>query len=267
MKYLKITSASNPVIKDTIRIKKKTSGYEAFLIEGGHLIEMALASPGVEIKRVFFTERFASGKENQPALRNMAKKTAHLIETSEQIMSRLSDTEMSQGIAAVVSYRQFDIEEIKFKGVPFLIICDGIQDPGNLGTIIRAADAAGVDAVINLPGTCNIFNLKAVRATAGSLFNIPVVTLETDAILNYLGKNRIKLCVADVRAETSLYETDLRQPVAIAFGNEAQGASETLLRKADLSVKIPIIGKAESLNVASAASICIYEALRQRSYS
>ncbi|MBI3592373.1 MAG: RNA methyltransferase [Nitrospirae bacterium] len=118
-----------------------------------------------------------------------------------------------------------------------------------------------------LPGTCDLFSPKAIRATAGSLFNIPVVCSEPDALTDYLESHKIKLYAADVHAQASLYESDLRQPVAIVFGNEAHGVSKPLLQKADSLLKIPIIGKAESLNVAMSASICLYEAVRQRGFS
>ena len=262
MKFSKITSLSNPLIKDAVRIRKKHDGH-AFLVEGPHLIEMAAASSDVEIKRIFFTEIYASRGEGQALLESIK---SDLVEVTDQILSKLADTETPQGIVAIASYRPFDISRITFKDMPLLIVCDGIQDPGNLGTIIRVSDAVNADAVVILPGTCDAFNSKAVRATAGSLFNIPVVYTETDALVKHLRSKHIKLYVADVHSDKSLYEADFKQPVAIALGNEAHGVSEGISKNADSLIKIPIIGKAESLNVATAASVCLYEALRQRSF-
>lgn len=267
MKFIEITSPANPIIKEALKIKEKHARYrhEAFLIEGPHLMEMAAASPDVEIKRVFFTEEFSAKREGQSLLRQAAKKEAQLIETSGHILSKLTDTETPQGVIAVVSYKIINLDEISFKNIPFLVVCDGIQDPGNLGTIIRASDAAGADAVIILPGTCDAFMPKTIRATAGSLFNIPVVYSEPNTLFGYLDSKDIALHATDVHAKMSIYESDLKYPVAIAFGNEAHGVSEALLKRAK-GLKIPILGKAESLNVAMAASVCLYEVVRQRLY-
>ena len=262
MKFSKITSLSNPLIKDAVRIRKKHDGH-AFLVEGPHLIEMAAASSDVEIKRIFFTEIYASRGEGQALLESIK---SDLVEVTDQILSKLEDTETPQGIIAIASYRPVDISSITFKNIPLLVVCDGIQDPGNLGTIIRVSDAVNADAVVILPGTCDAFNSKTVRATAGSLFNVPVVYSEMGPLVKYLRSKHIKLYVSDVHSETSLYETDFKQPAAIALGNEAHGVSEGISKNADSLIKIPIIGKAESLNVATAASVCLYEALRQRNF-
>lgn len=275
MKYIKITSTSNPIIKEALKIKERHARYrhEAFLIEGPHLIEMAFASPDVEIKRMFFTEDFAFKKEGQRILRQIGSKVKGqgskdiFVQVSEQVLHKLTDTETPQGIIATVSYKPIDLDKIVFKGIPFIVVCDGIQDPGNLGTIIRASDAAGADTVVILPGTCDVFMQKTIRATAGSLFNIPTIYSEPEILFDYLDSKNIALYATDVHAQVSIYESDFKQPVAIAFGNEAQGISEYLLKMANKLVKIPIIGKAESLNVAMAASVCLYEAVRQRGYS
>ncbi len=267
MRFIEITSPANPIIKEALKIKEKHARYrhEVFLIEGPHLMEMAAASPAVDIKRVFFTEDFSTKKEGQRFLRQLSKKEVQLIETSGHILSKLTDTETPQGIVAIVSCKAIVLAEISFKGIPFIVVCDGIQDPGNLGTIIRASDAAGADAVVILPGTCDAFMQKTIRATAGSLFNMPIVYSEPEALFNYLDSKSIALYAADVRAQVSIYESDLKQPAAIAFGNEAHGVSELLLKRAK-GLKIPILGKAESLNVAMAASVCLYEIVRQRMF-
>lgn len=264
----KIINLANPTIKEAIRIKEKHNKYrhKAFLIEGPHLVELALTSADIVIKRVFFTESFASKKDGEKLLRQIIKNGLQLIEVSRQILSRLTDTESPQGIAAIVSYKQVDLQEITFRDIPMLVVCDGIQDPGNLGAIIRVSDAAGADAVILLPETCNVFIQKTIRATAGSLLNIPIVRSKPEALLQYLNSRNISLHVTDVHAQISIYESNLKQPAAIAFGSETQGVSKDLLKRADNLLRIPIIGKAESLNVATAVSVCLYEVVRQREW-
>lgn len=262
-----ITSPANPIIKEALKLKEKRAKYrhEAFLTEGPHLIEMAMSSSFVEIKRIFFTERFTAKKEGQRLIRQIGSRGKDIFQVSEQVLRKLADTETPQGIAAVVSYKAIDLDEIDFKAAPFLVVCDGIQDPGNLGTIIRASDASGADAVIVLPGTCDAFMSKTIRATAGSLFNIPTIYSKPEILLDCLDSKNIALYATDVHAQVSIYESDFKSPIAIVFGNEAHGVSELLLKRAR-GVKIPIAGKAESLNVAMAASICLYEVVRQRLY-
>ncbi|MEJ2695301.1 MAG: RNA methyltransferase [Candidatus Sulfobium sp.] len=153
---------------------------------------------------------------------------------------------------------------MKTSGPPMVVVLDGIKDPGNLGTIIRTSDAAGAHAVVLLPGTCDPFMPKPLRASAGSVFNIPVVETEIAPLMKWMKERSIKMTVTSPDATDILYDADLTYPGAFAFGNEAHGVSRELKEEADLTVKIPIYGGAESLNVASSAAICLYEAVRQR---
>ena len=262
MGHKKITSIANPYIKEAIKVReRKIAGLHDMLIEGPHLIEMALASRA-DIRKVFFTDRYQS--KSAGLFKQLSRTRAELIETTEHVLMRLSDTEAPQGIAAIASLTFYDLGELALNVNPLVVICDGIQDPGNLGTVIRTADAAGADAVIILPGTCDPLHPKVVRATAGSVFTIPLVFAESGVVVQWLKEKAITLFVTDVNALVSIYEADLRKPLAFALGNEARGVSESLRRVGEVFVKIPILGRAESLNVATPAAICLYEAIRQR---
>lgn len=271
MEFTKIASPANPLVRELVRVKQKPGRHKTFLIEGPHLIEMAAASPHVKLRTLLFTGEFITKGQGRRFVQAMKERSdaspRSFFEISNAVLAKLADTETPQGIVAVASYSPVNFEEITCKAAPFLVICDGVQDPGNLGTIVRVADASGADAVIILPGTCTIFNPKVVRSTAGSLFNVPIVHSGHDALAGYLEAGGISLYVTDVRAETSLYETDLRGPVALAFGSEGSGASAALLDRARALINIPIVGRAESLNVATAASVCLYEVVRQRMFS
>lgn len=260
MRHIKITSLSSPLIKEAIKEKKKRQ-QSNILIEGLHLLEMAIAA-GAEVKRVFFTESFKS--KNEKFLRQLSGKAPDLIETTDDILSRLSDTETPQGIVAIASYKPFQFHELKLKTIPLIVVADGIQDPGNLGSIIRTSDAAGADAVIILQDTCDAFMPKVIRSTAGSIFNIPIVYSNGDDLIRWLKVKQISLFVTDITASETVYEADFKRPLAFVFGNEAHGASEGIKHKATAILNIPILGRAESLNVASSAAICLYEAVRQR---
>jgi TrmH family RNA methyltransferase len=262
MKAKRIESTSNPAIKEALEVGKKRSrhGSDAFLIEGPHLLEAALtAGDRTHIRRVFFTDRF---REREPRLyKRILKSGAELIEVKEHVMKKLSSTEAPQGVAALASCRQPGPDSVDLKGI--VAVSDGIQDPGNLGAIIRTADAVGAKAVVLLPGSCDPFSGKALRASAGSAFNIPILYVDRDALVAMLKRRKIPLAVTTPEARTSIFRADLGPPVALAFGNEAGGISAELKEAARLNLRIPIEGRAESLNVASAAAVCLYEALRR----
>lgn len=260
MRYKKITSTSSPLVKELLKEKKERKGNK-LIIEGHRLFEMALAS-GADIGRVLFTENYRS--KNEDFLRQASKYAAELIETTEQILSKIAETETPQGIVAAVSYKRRELGELSLTPNPLIVVCDGIQDPGNVGALIRTADAANADALITLPGTCDPLIPKAVRATAGSIFNIPVVTSGPEQLVEWLRKKSIGIIVAEAHASRTIYDTDLRKPVALIFGNEASGVSDYLKGNSDMDVSIPIPGRAESLNVAASAAISLFEAVRQR---
>lgn len=263
MKILKITSASNPAVKEAMRLRERQSKDGAFLIEGPHLLQMALSSR-CDVREIFFTESFGTKKEGRRLIRDAQAKGIRLLETDESVISKLSDAVTSQGVAAVVSMQPYVIDEIKLSNLPLIVVCDAIQDPGNIGTIIRTADAVSADAVVLLEGCCNPFNPKAVRSTAGSIFNIPVAITSCERLLQYLKSKNISLYASASEGSKLLFDADLNCASALAFGSEAHGLRPEIMASAKHSISIPIIGRAESLNVASAAAVCLYEAFRQR---
>jgi len=265
MQTKKITSVSNPKIRQALDLKEKRNKHHhiEFLIEGPHLIEMAIGS-GCTIKDVFVSSSFLVKKDGQKLPRDISKITKDIFEVPDHLLNKLAGTETPQGIVAAVSYKPLSLENLLLKDSGLLVVIDGIQDPGNLGTIIRTSDAAGADAVLILPGTCDAFTPKVIRSTAGSIFNIQVVHTTPEELLGWVLQKNIKLFVASADAENSVYKTDLKVSLAFVFGNEAHGVSKKLRESTDMFLKIPIPGKAESLNVAVSAAICLYEAVRQR---
>ncbi len=268
MIHKKISSLSNPLVGKAVdvRLGRLGPGENSLLAEGPHLVGMA-ASSGASFEEIFLTEGFIKTEEGSALLDRLVRvqpPAKVVVEVTDRVLARISDTEAPQGIIALVSYESGSLHDLRLKDTPLITACDGIQDPGNVGTIIRVADAAGADAVVVLPGSCNPFSPKVVRATAGSIFNIPVIKADHSDFIYFLTSRNINLIVTDIRAQKTLYQSDLTGPSAFAFGNEARGISEALAARADESVRIPIPGKAESLNVAVASAVCLYEALRQR---
>jgi TrmH family RNA methyltransferase len=265
--HKKISSMENHFVRRAVEVRnRRRGGQDYFLAEGPHLVEMAAAS-SAQIEEVFFTADFARtahGEHILTQLSRMQSPPRTFLEVTANVLSKISDTETPQGMIAIIARRRTSIIEIKSKRNPLITICDGVADPGNLGTIIRVSDAAGADAVVVMQGSCDPFSPKAVRATAGSIFNLPVISTDYPELIGYLADEKIDLIVTNAKSENSLYGSNLKRPVALAFGNEARGVSEAISSGATAAVGIPILGKAESLNVAVAASICLYEAVRQR---
>lgn len=265
MNFKIITSMSNAHVREALAIvhRRHQDRLTAFIIEGPHLIEMAIASNRT-ITKILVTASFLTGKEARGLLRKIRRHETPIFEVTEDILRRISDTETPQGIVAVVTSESVLINDIVIRGVPLVTVLDGVQDPGNLGTIIRTSDAVGTDAVVLLPGTCDAYMPKTLRSTAGSIFNVPVVAADMKRLLAWVQRKQMTLITTSVDAPLSVFETDLTGPAALVFGNESHGISAELKEAADLVMRIPIPGKAESLNVSSSAAVCLYEALRQR---
>jgi TrmH family RNA methyltransferase len=177
------------------------------------------------------------------------------------VIEKLSETQTPQGIVAVVHQLHIDLEDLIEAKPKLVVLLDRIQDPGNAGTILRAADAAGCDGVVFSPGSVDVYNGKVVRSTAGSLLHVPVV-LGTDlgSAIKELQNIGMQVFLADVDGESlpQIQPEVLGQPTVWIFGNEANGADPALRSQVDKVVSIPIYGSAESLNLATAASICLY---------
>lgn len=233
------------------------------LVEGAHLVAEAVSS-GFPIDKLFVSKSFLALHDNRELLSSLAAGPVTLIETSDRIMSLLSDTKSPQGVVGIVSFVPLPLRRLAIGEAPLIVIADGIQDPGNLGAIIRVCDAAAADAVIATPGTCNPLASKVLRATAGSIFHTPLVYSNHVDLSLFLAEAGIPLYATDARSPLSLFECDLRQGFALALGNESRGVSEIIRNRAARTVAIPIAGRAESINVAMAASVCLYEAMRQR---
>lgn len=261
MKRRKIESTQNPVIKEALAVREMRSRFrgEAFIIEGVNLLEGALKAGA--LRRVFYTEGF--GKRHAPLMKSLSSGEIELFEVTERIIARLTETETPQGVAAVSSVKAASLDEVGLKGI--LVVIDGLQDPGNLGAIIRTSDAVSAEAVVLLAGTCDAFMGKTLRASSGSVFNIPIVYEERTALIKALKGKGVRVAATTLDAKQSLFDADLRSPLAFVFGNETSGVSAELREAAAIRLRIPIPGRAESLNVAAAAAVCLYEALRQQS--
>ncbi|HWC96516.1 MAG TPA: RNA methyltransferase [Candidatus Sulfopaludibacter sp.] len=259
-----ITSAANPLLKDVRRAIARGGLTEDgwCVAESFHLLEEALRSD-CAVKMVLAGESVLSAAEAH--VRRLAG--IKIIMVPDALMQSISGTENSQGVMALVQPREWKLEQL-FRGCPLVVVLDGLQDPGNAGAILRAAEAFGATGALFLKGTVSPFNPKTLRASAGSLFRVPFLT-GMDAALApaALQQHQVTLYAAVPAGAGgkvhTLAETDLRAKCGLIIGNEARGVS-SVLRGAALDLSIPTVG-VESLNAAVAAGIILYEARRQRS--
>jgi TrmH family RNA methyltransferase len=245
----RIHSANNPQVKEWKKLltKKGRDKTGTFLIEGFHLVEEALKLEDMIIHMI------VSEEIDMPPQWNYGDIPVTLV--SQEVIKALAETETPQGILAVCRQRKTDIES--FRGKTFLLI-DAVQDPGNVGTIIRTADAAGVDAVIVGKGSVDVYNPKVLRAAQGSHFHLPIITGELQPWIEKLEKEGIP--VYGTALENGQIYTDVQpsEGFALIVGNEGSGVDKNLLAQTTQNLFIPIYGKSESLNVAVATGILLY---------
>jgi RNA methyltransferase, TrmH family len=240
-------------------------GAEAVVgIEGSRLIEEALLA-GLRVKTIFV----AQGAERLLD-KLQVKRDVEVLQLPKKLLDQALATETPQSIAALVEPPKWTWEQLlgsRRNSVPLVIVLAGLQDPGNLGTILRSAEAFGATGVISLPGTVSAWNAKAVRASAGSVFRVPIVASNVDECFAQLKKAGVRVLATTARETKSADLAELAGPVALVIGNEGNGVPEEIVRKTDGAIAIPCPGPVESLNAAVAASVLLYEASRQRAAS
>ena len=262
----RIDSPANKKIKlaASLHSRKHREKEGLFLAEGIRLAEMAVES-GWETVFCLCTAALVSQPRGSRLLARMEACSIPVYETAENVYRKASGTDTPQGILLVMKQKKSRLSELAPAENPLYVVLDGVQDPGNAGTIIRTADAVGADGVILLKGSADAFSEKTVRSTMGSLFHLPICPDVTREELQAFLKERKVLLLATALDETAKphFKQDFTGRCAIAFGNEGSGVSQALLANA-VRTYIPMYGKAESLNVGVSAAVVLYEAVRQR---
>ncbi len=255
-----IRSSQNPKIKLARALAgrpKERQKAEAFLAEGVRLVEEAFAA-NWPFRFVLFADGLS--KRGAQLRKKMEERGIETEEVESKLLQSLSETETSQGILAVLNDSTIPTPD----SLTFALIPDSIRDPGNLGTLLRSADAAGAQAVLLPPETTDAFAPKVVRAGMGAHFRLPIHSMDWEQIQRVSRSAELVIYLADMHGQ-SCWETDLRKPLALIVGGEAEGASEQARKLATQRIGIPMPGEAESLNAAVAGSVLMFEVLRQRS--
>ncbi len=259
-----ITSPHNPKIqniRELLAQKRARENEQAFAVEGVRLLEEAIRALWFP-KLVVFSSNLS--ERGQVLIRELQEKRIDCEEIPETLMQSLSATDHSQGVLGIVNFKEISLS----KSLDFILILDNLRDPGNLGTILRSAVSNGVQAVFLTPGTTDVYAPKVVRAGMGAHFRVPIRMMDWTAIeqlCHQAVKPSVKILASDAERGEPAWKTNMRNPVAIIIGGEAEGISKEGSKVCDGYVTIPMPGKMESLNASMAASILMYETVRQRS--
>jgi TrmH family RNA methyltransferase len=259
-----ITSPANPRIKHLVALRRRRVRDDALvtLVEGFEEIDLAL-SAGVRPQAVFYSPDLI-GVDQAQALARASAAGADVVSVSKGVFAKIAYRESPDGWLAVVPAIRSDLSELRLSPDPLVLICEGLEKPGNLGAILRTADAAGVAAVIATDPVTDWGNPNVIRASKGTVFSVPVAATTSGRLMAWLSEREIKLVATSPDAQVTLTDADLTGPIAIAVGAEKHGLSAEWLARADVKIRIPMFGRADSLNVATSAAIACYEAVRQR---
>jgi TrmH family RNA methyltransferase len=258
---LEILSVHNNRVKQwaALQDRKHRDRENKYLIEGVHLVQEALTYSVPMETLIFSLDRGVPDDITQHL-----QDGVELIGVSEAVLAKICDTVSPQAVVAVMHKSKTEMKDILDHHRSLVMVIDGIQDPGNLGTIIRSADAVGASAVVLGRGTVDLLNPKTIRATMGSIYHLPIAECDLNSILPLAKLQGVQVVSTHVEQAVSCYDADFTKDTWIIVGNEGQGVSVNIAHYADLFLNIPMPGKAESLNVAMASTVLLFEAMRQR---
>ncbi len=265
MHVTEISSNQNDRIKHIVKLRNRRARDEerVMTVEGYREVFRALESKCV-FKEFYFCKDFFLGSNEMALLEKIAASGCAMFETAKHVFEKISYRERPEGLLGVLPFLDTSLETFQIKNKnPLFLVVEGIEKPGNLGTILRTADAAGVEAVFVANKITDIFNPNVVRSSTGTIFSMRIIEATSEEVLDYLVKNNIMTIAADPYGNTIYHQLNYNLPCAIVLGSEQYGLSQIWKENAHC-VNIPMKGLADSLNVAQAGTILLFEALRQR---
>ena len=263
---MELSSLTNPKVKHVVKLRQRSHRDAAgqMLIEGYRECRRAL-DHGCIPEMIFYCEALYLKNLNEPALvEECREKGTHCYSCTAPVFEKMAYRERPEGLLMVAPQLKTGLNDLQLPENALIVVAESIEKPGNLGTILRSADAAGVHAVIVCDRCTDIHNPNVVRASTGTLFSVPVVETTSEEALTFLKERNFHILAATPHTEKLHSDVDLTGNTAIALGTEQYGLTERWMKQADLQVRIPMLGLADSLNVASAATILLFETVRQR---
>ena len=294
MKTETITSAQNPKIKNLLLLQEKSKARREqglFVVEGQRELEHCLEG-GYEIRTLFYCPEIAEegvvskisghprpdkregpagvasgrGRSEAEAIFDTIPSAAKplVIEIPEQIYRKVAYRESTEGIIAEVAYKSLKLEDLKLPENPLIVVLESVEKPGNLGAVLRSADAAGADAVLICDPLTDLYNPNLIRASIGAVFTVPTVAVSSEDAIAFLKAKSIQILTAQLQDSSPYYDVNMRKGTAIVMGTEATGLTNPWRQAASAHIRIPMLGRLDSLNVSVSAAILLFEAVRQR---
>ncbi len=270
MEFEKIVSKSNERIKTLVKLQDRRSRehFQKFIIEGLREVERALESK-VKLLEIYFCPELFSKNESVSTVQRAYNLGLQITEVTRDVFEKISFREGPDGILAVGLPYVLDFDQIALTQKPLILVIEAIEKPGNLGALIRTAEAAGVEAILMSDPVVDLFNPQVIRASQGLVFKLPIIVSENDKVLDFLLQNNIQILATTPHVKEPYWSVDMQGPTAILLGSEKSGLSEFWLEKNAQNKKIvpitiPMLGSSDSLNVNAAATIVLFEAVRQR---
>ena len=260
-----ISSLQNPSVKNIIKLSKARERKEQnlFVIEGARELSLALAGDYC-ITEVYVCHELFANTRYPDVLEGICRDK--IVEITPQVFEKIAYRTSSDGIIALAKPKSHTLTDIRLSDNPFVIILEAVEKPGNLGAILRSADAAAVDAVIVCDPQADVYNPNVIRSSVGGLFSVPTTICTSEEAIQWLQENNITSFAAELEAAEFYQNADFTKPSAIVMGTEAEGLTETWLNQATHRIKIPMRGKIDSLNVSVSTAVLTFEAMRQRGY-
>lgn len=260
-----ISSKANPRIKNIVKLQKASERLEQklFTVEGFREIDRAIRS-GFYPEELYICESLSKHGQWETIVNQLPGFKNHETVT-EEVFEKMAYREGSDGIIAVFKTKSNSLKGLKLAENPLLIVLESIEKPGNLGAVMRTADAAGVDAILICNPTTDLYNPNTIRASLGCIFSLNIIVCSSDEAIKWLKENGIQIYCTYLDASVNYLEADFTKPCAIVMGSEAEGLSQKWIQSSDKNIIIPMHGIADSLNVSVSSAVVVYEALRQRS--
>jgi len=262
-----LTSAQNPKIKKLLQLQEKSRLRKQeglFIVEGrretAHCMEAGFA-----VQSVFCLEEMRASVENLlHAGTSESSGKVGIFEVCPEVYSKIAYREGTEGVIAVIRERKLRLEELELGKNPLIVVLESVEKPGNLGAVLRSSDAAGADAVLVCDPLTDLYNPNTVRASLGGIFSVPTVACTSQEAISFLKGKGIQILTAQLQDSSLYYDTDMKRGTAIVMGTESTGLTQVWREAADRHIRIPMLGRLDSLNVSVSAAILLFEAVRQR---
>jgi len=260
-----ITSTQNPYVKDLLKLQEKSRERKKkglFIIEGKREISLAIAA-----NYKFDTVLYLEGLISEQEVLHLFNDNINRIQISKEVYQKLAYRDSTEGIIAVTKSKNFSLENIIFKNEnPLILVAEGVEKPGNIGALLRTADAANIDAVFIANPKSDVYNANIIRSSVGCVFTNQIAVGTSEEIITFLQDNNIKIYATTLQNSNEYYKENYTEASAIVVGTEANGLTEAFREKATQNINIPMQGKIDSMNVSVAAAIVLFEAKRQRKF-